>query len=354
MTYFVCDSDGFVGDLATTRGLEDLMVALGTEGIYGDLFDNGCTEDLESLITALESASSTDNYVDSTIKNLLGLVKKCSDIIIITDGVESEGVKEFIHGGSGSGNWGHAGRPGEVGGSVGEGGGGTGGSGWKASVSNSSINDETRGAFERGYRGIGRVIGIITQKGMGENVNKYASDNAKNKTLKYYCSDGFKETNNVLRDNPMQPKGIARELVLERISRLDTLIQEAPEIPESTILYRGIGPKRGQKLTNSEIGDICEDKGFQSHTTDPMQALYFSGYAYNENDEIEKTIVRAITGKQTKGMMVLNAATKDEREVLIKRGTKWKIAEKDRIITTEGNLTYGKGVKINIITVVPV
>jgi hypothetical protein len=39
---------------------------------------------------------------------------------------------EFIHGGSGSGNWGHAGRPGEVGGSVGSGGGAeSASSGWK-------------------------------------------------------------------------------------------------------------------------------------------------------------------------------------------------------------------------------
>jgi hypothetical protein len=122
MTYFVCDINGFVGDLATTRGLEELILALGREGVYRDLFDDGCTEDLEALIKALESESSPDTFVNSTIKNLFSLAKKCSDIIIITDGAESAS-NEFSHGGSGSGNWGHAGRPGEVGGSASGGGG---------------------------------------------------------------------------------------------------------------------------------------------------------------------------------------------------------------------------------------
>ncbi|MGA2917946.1 hypothetical protein [Methanoregula sp.] len=88
MTYYIYDVNGYVGDLASSRGLYGLKEALqGRGGALEELFENGCIEDINGVIAELKGAKNKNTDVAKTICNLRALVKRCDSIIIITDGV---------------------------------------------------------------------------------------------------------------------------------------------------------------------------------------------------------------------------------------------------------------------------
>lgn len=90
MSYYLFDVNGYVGDLASIRGLRELREVLSEKGKEIDVFlDEGCSEKLLVLREELLSIDKPDNKdVASTLKNLLFLIKKCTDIAIISDGLE--------------------------------------------------------------------------------------------------------------------------------------------------------------------------------------------------------------------------------------------------------------------------
>lgn len=93
MSWYVYDSQGYVGDLATNRGLVEMSQHIQRHGEdkLKALIESGHTRVgpvLSQALDALPPAAARD--VNDTIDNLKKLVAKCADIVIITDGTGME------------------------------------------------------------------------------------------------------------------------------------------------------------------------------------------------------------------------------------------------------------------------
>jgi hypothetical protein len=87
MSYYIYDVNGYVGDLASNKGLNDLWTFLEGKGKKIDiLIKDGTVDVSDELIKELAKLSVTKPSVASTLDNLRTLVKKCQDIVIVTDG----------------------------------------------------------------------------------------------------------------------------------------------------------------------------------------------------------------------------------------------------------------------------
>lgn len=136
--------------------------------------------------------------------------------------------------------------------------------------------------------------------------------------------------------------------VKEDIEILDaTFDKYGQPVPQGTELWRGIGVKSGSSVASMEVGDICEDKAFQSFSLDMTTAGNFARHwdVGDTNDPSRemttgKTVIRAIMSGEEK--VIRGSLT--EREVIFKRGTKWQVISKDK-------MKVGRGTELNIVTV---
>ncbi|MFZ2655547.1 MAG: hypothetical protein WAX69_11515 [Victivallales bacterium] len=91
MSYFLADVNGYVGELASNRGLMDMTSHIEKHKKLKKLnkfINNGETEDMKGVLKDLKMLpSSGDPNIDITIKELKSLLRKASEIAIITDGV---------------------------------------------------------------------------------------------------------------------------------------------------------------------------------------------------------------------------------------------------------------------------
>ena len=91
MTYYLFDSRGFAGDLASIHGLMELREVLSSRNIvFTDFFEKGYTEEIARFAEALSGITSEDETVNESIINLREILPRCKDIAIISDGVETE------------------------------------------------------------------------------------------------------------------------------------------------------------------------------------------------------------------------------------------------------------------------
>ena len=88
MSYFIYDSNGYVGDLCSNNGLNELKQSVGKK--LPDLFGDGYVEITDKFKSLLDKIDSSDK----TVKNLISLAKKCKDIVIITDGIFEDEEQE--------------------------------------------------------------------------------------------------------------------------------------------------------------------------------------------------------------------------------------------------------------------
>lgn len=88
MTYFACDVNGYIGDVASIGGWRDFRkwanTAQGDEIIR--FMINGYTRDPARLAVQLEMANAPIDSVDSTRRNLYELALKADTLLILTDG----------------------------------------------------------------------------------------------------------------------------------------------------------------------------------------------------------------------------------------------------------------------------
>lgn len=134
------------------------------------------------------------------------------------------------------------------------------------------------------------------------------------------------------------------------VENLDKAIERGGKIiPVGTEMWRGIGEHSGARVAALEIGDICDDKAFQSFSTDPYSGGNFArAYEMPKTDPdpnilapIGKTIIRAIsTGTGEKAL----GGSMTERELIFPRGTKWQVVSKEQF-------DLGKDIKLNVVTV---
>jgi ribonuclease J len=103
MGYSLYDARGYVGDLASIHGLQQLTEYVGRASqvpLVKKFFKEGQALVTEDLIAGFRSLHPEDIDVAKTIDNLLQLLAKCDSIAIISDGVGVECPELTIHRGT--------------------------------------------------------------------------------------------------------------------------------------------------------------------------------------------------------------------------------------------------------------
>lgn len=91
MTFYLYDSRGYAGDLASIRGLYELREFLcQTDPFFQPFFYEGYTCDIARHAVVLSVTESDDDKVDETLVNLRDLLMRCRDIAIINACPETE------------------------------------------------------------------------------------------------------------------------------------------------------------------------------------------------------------------------------------------------------------------------
>jgi len=88
MTLYIYDQNGYVGDLASQNGYNEMVSFIADK--VPQLFDDGYHDNPAEVVKALEGVSSSNQDINATIDNLRELAKKCKGSILITDGVGIE------------------------------------------------------------------------------------------------------------------------------------------------------------------------------------------------------------------------------------------------------------------------
>lgn len=212
-----------------------------------------------------------------------------------------------LKGGPGSGNWGHSGRPGKRGGSA-----------PKSSV-------------------------IIDYKAADpQELNKYYALQERCGTeidceaVRMYTHSGYDVVNMQLRRGNYSKSTYASEWrpneVKELLNSLDKTFKTAPTVPENIIAYRGVA---AEAFAGLKPGDKFIDKGFVSTTLNP--------------DEMRPGIkVEMRIPKGTKGIYVEKiSAVSSEMELLLNRGTKFKLVSYESSYNKWGNLVGNAVVEVD-------
>ena len=86
MSYCIYDVNGYVGDLASNQGLDDLWTFLEGKSKQIDLLiKDGTVNVSKELIKELAKVSATEAGIATTLDNLRTLVKKCQDVVIVSE-----------------------------------------------------------------------------------------------------------------------------------------------------------------------------------------------------------------------------------------------------------------------------
>ena len=93
MSYQLYDVNGYVGDIATNKGMQDFEEWAGTlknKDAVNSFLKKGMHIDPISLAEALDEVDPDDETVATTHENLMFLLKKCKEITIINDGLNDD------------------------------------------------------------------------------------------------------------------------------------------------------------------------------------------------------------------------------------------------------------------------
>ena len=155
--------------------------------------------------------------------------------------------------------------------------------------------------------------------------------------LNFYTGDGYKDINNSARFGVVHPEESVEAIIQDRISNLDTVIEEEPEFFGDKNLYRVFDKSITDTL---EVGDVLTDKGFMSTTR--VDITRQEGLEVLQNLQMIRTtddtpsILLPSESKKGKGLAVDylknsvvdlfdNVSTaNNEREILLPRNTSLK------------------------------
>jgi hypothetical protein len=192
---------------------------------------------------------------------------------------------------------------------------------------------------------VGEKIASETESKLSDQAAYGQSDSVQNSdALGRYTSTGYAGMNAYLRGTMTKEKAESLQFPpkLSDIKKIDSVISDAPTLPEGITLYRGIGERGVSTMMNMQPGDTCNDKAFQSFSTSPFIASSFDSGKAGEGGKRDKVMIRAITSGKEKGLVIGGS----EHEVLMPRGQGWKVVSNNAI--KENRLTT-----VHVITVVP-
>jgi hypothetical protein len=190
-------------------------------------------------------------------------------------------------------------------------------------------------------RETGKAIAAEQEKGLTDHI-EYAKQFEDSDALSSYTGIGYTDLNAYLRGDLSEEKATEKLLPRGHITKLDKMISGAPDLPDGTVIYRGVGERGVGLMINMKPGDICTDKGFQSFSTNPEKATQFATSKQSEKGGRDKVLIRAVTAGSTKGLVIGGG----EHEVLIGHGTGWKVVSNNMV--KQDRLT-----RMHVITVVP-
>jgi hypothetical protein len=258
--------------------------------------------------------------------------------------------RQIMQGGAGSGNFGHAGRPGEVGGS------GPGGSAESANVKGRVSKDgqtykdikETRdivrpGTYSSRAEQNDRDMAALEDRLQAAGHPNIRSDESIPKSIRDAANDykggAYGYMNAYMRHGEeirgskewFKEKGTT---VQERTQSLLKGYDLVPPLPEGIKLYRGLGYDGTALLEKAAVGDIIEDKGFQSWSRNLGEPSGRAG-AIGSNF----AVVRTVTDGKMKGLTFYHDP---EREILVKPGQAFKVVAIERVnrIRDDGRRSY--------------
>jgi GNAT superfamily N-acetyltransferase len=193
-----------------------------------------------------------------------------------------------------------------------------------------NFNEETEGesAQNRYFETYG--VEIKTNEPVGISKGEIAA-------LNFYSGDGYADMNNSARFGVVHPEESVEAIIQDRISNLDTLIEQSPNMFGDKNLFRVFDKSLVDTL---EKGDVLTDKGFMSTTRVDITSK--EGLEVLQNLQLIRvtddraSIILPSESKTGKGLAVdylknavsdkfTNVATaNNEREVLLPRGTSLK------------------------------
>lgn len=97
MSYYVADVNGWVGDLSSTNGLAELTAHIeqGGDSRAKALLQRGMATVTPELLASLRSVPAAKSRdVQATLDELIRLVDKCEEVVIISDGTSDEDATE--------------------------------------------------------------------------------------------------------------------------------------------------------------------------------------------------------------------------------------------------------------------
>lgn len=86
MGFALYDVNGYLGDVATARGLGDLYKAV-TDPAVNEFFDNGHSTRLSEVMSGLTEVGRGEGDVAETARGLIDLIRKAEEVIILSDGL---------------------------------------------------------------------------------------------------------------------------------------------------------------------------------------------------------------------------------------------------------------------------
>lgn len=195
---------------------------------------------------------------------------------------------EILKGGSGSGNFDHAGIPGHRGGSA-----------------------------PRNYQ-LGKRKELLEHYAILHKCRSVECD-----SIRAYTGSYYKELNNYLRHGKSSSEERAEWITNTFAPEIDRAIENGPRVPKDLIVFRGLNK---EIVNNLEIGVVFEDKGFVS-TTIKKDALSKDGTILGTQKK-EPAILEIRVPKNSKGLYIEHLSrVKSENEFLLPRGSKFKVVE---------------------------
>lgn len=154
--------------------------------------------------------------------------------------------------------------------------------------------------------------------------------------VSWYCGSGYTDGNSTLREKGFDFLSSGQK---NYVKQLDNIMEETKN---DTIMWRGVrkNPKTGENLNNMPPPDEFVDGGFTSVSFNPIVSQGFAGHS-DISGQSMRTLFRVRMPKGTKAANIgrrptTDKALKDEAEVIIARGTRYKY-----ISTTRGAIVGG-------------
>lgn len=116
------------------------------------------------------------------------------------------------------------------------------------------------------------------------------------------------------------------------INNLDNALEKA-SLPEDMILFRGVHPRTWELMRTDaryfQSGSIIDYRGFMSTSHDPGTANRYA--TDQEFQDMDKAVIEVLAPRGTKALAIeKHSLSPDDREILIKRETKFRVVRAKR------------------------